>query len=155
MEGKIPSIGFLGFKFSIFYTYPLPPESVLKDEIFGSCQGSKVTKPTNGFDGLECNTNNHYCPVGSKAEYACEPGTYQNSKKQSKCNNCTNGEFCPGGDVIKDEPLLNGANCQLGDKCKCQEGHFCPANAVFPIPCPKGTYGRVGATNYNKVFFEK
>ena len=114
-------------------------------------KGSDTTKPSTGFTGGECLKDNHYCPVGSKAEYACEPGTYQTSKKQSKCNECTNGEFCPGGDVMKDQPLLDFTNCPTGHKCNCKEGHYWPPNSIFPIPCPKGTYGRVGATNYNKV----
>ena len=64
-------------------------------------EGSTTSKPSESLNGGPC-TDNHYCESGSKDEYPCEPGTYQTSKKQSKCNSCRAGKYCPGSGLVTD-----------------------------------------------------
>ena len=126
-----------------------PEEAINCSPGYYCYQGSATTKPDDlSLQGGPCCENN-YCESGSKAEYPCNPGTYQSNKLQSSCNECRSGKYCPGKPLV-DSSVYDGESCN-GYSCNCIEGHYCPSSSISPIPCPVGTYGRDGTTSYNKV----
>ena len=109
---------------------------------FIAAKGSVTNKPDSDEDGSKC-SKEHHCPVGSKNEVVCDPGTHQPSVGRSTCNSCSTGKFCPGG--------ISSDNTVPRQQQNCEEGHYCPSASYRPIPCPAGTYGNDGVTSYKSL----
>ena len=111
--------------------------------------GSKTDRPTDGITGDECPAGS-YCPSGSFTPTPCPPGTYSNTTRNEKvedCANCTSGYYCEGyGNKKETNKCDAGFYCPPGQKVRnpngleCTLGHFCPAGSKEPIRCDSGTY---------------
>ncbi|CDJ32273.1 uncharacterized protein EMH_0073820 [Eimeria mitis] len=72
----------------------------------------------------------YYCPEGSVEPIPCPPGKLCPTSGLS-----TADMQCPGG------VLCGAGSSSLETATPCPVGYVCGAGAVFPVPCPRGTYG--------------
>ena len=102
--------------------------------------GTRVPRPNeNGSEKHYC-AKGQKCPVGSYEATDCPPGTYQDLDRQTDCNACPKGYFCPTGTSDYTANI-------------CPVGHYCPEGTKFSneYPCPEGTYNsREGITEQSE-----
>ncbi|XP_060567023.1 signal peptide, CUB and EGF-like domain-containing protein 2 [Ruditapes philippinarum] len=71
----------------------------------------------------------HFCPNGSSYPFPCPVGTFNNLIRQTSCQVCLPGVYCPS------EALYVGLMCPVG--------HFCPVGSSAPIQCAEGSFNRL------------
>ena len=100
-------------------------------------------------DQFECPVG-HYCPNGTGIPKACPAGTFSNTVRNTKvdnCRNCTAGSFCAGtGNFAPTRKCSARYYCPGGQQTAtpseflCTAGHHCPEGSDLPKPCGNGTY---------------
>nr|XP_047130962.1 uncharacterized protein LOC100202447 isoform X1 [Hydra vulgaris] len=100
----------------------------------------------------------YYCPEKTKVPILCPNGTYSYDnetglERDTDCRPCIAGHFCIMGTVR--EKCAAGYLCQSGSPSPtpkvplsgpntkagpCPPGYFCSYGAIFPEPCPEGTF---------------
>jgi hypothetical protein len=73
----------------------------------------------------------YYAPTGSAAALQCAQGKYQANSKQSSCDDCPMGYYCPN------------SNMSTYTNHICPVGHYCPLGTVAPIDCDVGYFNDV------------
>ena len=92
----------------------------------------------------------YQCPyVGMEAALECGEGFYSQAGAYS-CTLCQQGYQCTGTTMTAtayedDSNKCTGYNCEIFadeiyEKSDCAEGYYCPADSLFAVPCPRGTY---------------
>ncbi|CBZ54547.1 hypothetical protein NCLIV_049760 [Neospora caninum Liverpool] len=75
-----------------------------------------------------------YCPAGSARPRLCGIGKYCSDEGAgSEKGQCRAGFWCPGGYSCPSKSTTPTAVI-------CTKGHYCPAGAAEPIPCPQGEH---------------
>lgn len=111
--------------------------------------GSKTDRPTDGVTGAEC-PEGSYCIEGSATPAPCPNGTFSNTTKNEKvedCVDCTSGFYCEGnGNKEPTDQCDPGYYCPPGQRVKnpngleCTLGHFCLRGSKEPQRCESGFY---------------
>lgn len=111
--------------------------------------GSRTDRPTDGVTGAEC-PEGSYCIEGSATPAPCPNGTFSNTTKNEKvedCVDCTSGFYCEGnGNKEPTDQCDPGYYCPPGQRVKnpngleCTLGHFCLRGSKEPQRCDSGFY---------------
>ena len=98
---------------------------------------------------FECPTG-YYCPIGTGVPKACPAGTFSDTRRNRKvedCRNCTAGEYCAGTGLSaptdKCSPNFycpGGQDTATPAEYVCTKGHYCPRGTEIPKRCENGTY---------------
>lgn len=83
--------------------------------------------------------------IGTQADcIPCPVGKYcAGSGAAGPSGDCNAGTYCPIGSTVADASGLAVHIIGTNDQGPCPKGYLCPAGAIAPEPCPKGSYGYI------------